>query len=64
MQPPLLNCKQAAEYLGLSKSAFWQKCRAGEIPYIRISARCYRVCKSDLEEFISSKFFKHEEAKA
>ena len=64
MQPPLLNCKQAAEYLCLSKSAFWQKCRAGEIPHIRISARCLRIRQSDLETYINSKFSKQEEAKA
>jgi excisionase family DNA binding protein len=58
---PLLTCQQGATYLGLSKSAFWNKCRSGEIRYIRLSARCYRVRQSDIENFISSRYFKQEE---
>jgi len=52
---PLMSCQEGASYLGLSKSTFWEKCRAGEIPHIRISGRCYRVRMSDLEKFIESK---------
>ncbi len=52
---PLMSCQEGAAYLGLSKSAFWAKCRAGEIPHIRISSRCYRVRQSDLEAFINSR---------
>jgi|APGre2960657373_1045057.scaffolds.fasta_scaffold196898_2 predicted DNA-binding transcriptional regulator AlpA len=58
---PLLTCQQGATYLGLSKSAFWSKCRAGEISYIRLSSRCYRVRLSDIESFINSRYFKQEE---
>ena len=52
---PLLTCKQAAQYLGISKSLFWHLCRAGEIRYIEISPRCYRIRQSDIEAYINSK---------
>ena len=52
---PLMSCQQGASYLGLSKSAFWNKCRSGEIPHIRISSRCYRVRKTDLETYLNSR---------
>ena len=52
---PLMTCKQGANYLGISRSLFWQKCRDGEIRYIEISKRCYRVRQADLDAFIGSK---------
>jgi hypothetical protein len=52
---PLMSCQEGASYLGLSKSAFWSKCRAGEIPHIRISSRCYRVRQSDLETYLNAR---------
>ena len=52
---PLMTCRQGAKYLGISRSLFWQKCREGEIPYIEISKRCYRVRQDDLDAFIVSK---------
>jgi excisionase family DNA binding protein len=52
---PLMSCQQGADYLGLSKSAFWSKCRAGEIPHIRISSRCYRVRQADLETYLNAR---------
>ena len=54
VQSPLMTCEQAALFLGISLSAFWRKCREGEIPHIRISSRCYRVRKVDLETFINA----------
>jgi excisionase family DNA binding protein len=50
-----MSCQEGASYLGLSKSAFWSKCRSGEIPHIRISSRCYRVRQSDLETYLNSR---------
>ena len=52
---PLMSCQEAADYLGLSKSTFWNICRIGKIPYIRISSQCYRIRQSDLETFINSR---------
>jgi excisionase family DNA binding protein len=51
----LMTCQQGASYLGLSKATFWEKCRSGEIPHIRISRRCYRVRQNDLEQFLNSR---------
>jgi excisionase family DNA binding protein len=55
VKSPLWNCQQAAEYLGISKSTFWSKCRSGEVPHIRITKRSYRVRQSDLETFLNSR---------
>jgi excisionase family DNA binding protein len=52
---PLMSCQEGASYLRLSQSAFWNKCRNGEIPHIRLSSRCYRVRKADLDAFINSR---------
>ncbi len=51
----LMTCQQGASYLGLSRASFWEKCRKGEIPHIRISSRCYRVRQSDLESYLNSR---------
>ena len=51
----LKTCQEGASFLGISKCTFWNKCRSGEIPHIRLSARCYRVRQSDLESFINSR---------
>lgn len=59
MKESLMTCQQGADYLGLSKASFWEKCRKGEIPHIRISSRCYRVRQSDLDKFIDSRFVKN-----
>jgi predicted DNA-binding transcriptional regulator AlpA len=48
----LWTCRQGAAYLAMSVANFWQRCRSGEIPHIRLSARCYRVRQSDLDEYL------------
>lgn len=48
----LWTCEQGAEYLGISVANFWHRCRTGDIPHIRLSARCYRVRRSDLDEYL------------
>jgi excisionase family DNA binding protein len=48
----LWTCQQGAEYLAISLASFWHRCRSGEIPHIRLSARCYRVRRSDLDEYL------------
>ena len=52
---PLLTCAEGAGYIGLSKSAFWSRCRSGEIPHIRLSRRAYRVRLSDLENYLNAR---------
>ena len=51
----LLKCEEAASILGLSKGAFWARCRSGEIPHIRLSQRSYRVRVSDLETYLAAR---------
>ena len=51
----LLTCAEGAAYLGLSKSAFWNRCRTGEIPHIRLSRRAYRVRMADLEAYLNAR---------
>jgi excisionase family DNA binding protein len=52
---PLVTCQDGADFLGISKGSFWDKCRRGEIPHIRLSRRCYRVRLSDLENFLNAR---------
>jgi hypothetical protein len=52
---PLVTCREGAEFLGISLGSFWDKCRYGEIPHIRLSKRCYRVRLSDLESYLCSR---------
>lgn len=51
----LLTCAEGAAYLGLSKSAFWNRCRTGEIHHIRLSRRAYRIRMADLESYLNSR---------
>jgi excisionase family DNA binding protein len=51
----LLTCKQAAESTQLSVETIWDKCRSGELPHIRLSKKCYRIRRVDLEKFINSR---------
>jgi excisionase family DNA binding protein len=52
---PLWTCAEGAAFLGLSRSAFWNKCRNREIPHIRLSRRAYRVRLSDLEAYLAER---------
>ena len=51
----ILKCEEAASILGLSKGAFWARCRSGEIPHVRLSQRSYRVRLSDLESYLAAR---------
>lgn len=50
----LLTCEEAGEELRQSKQTVWKKCRSGEIPHIRLSPRCYRIRRTDLEQYLSA----------
>jgi predicted DNA-binding transcriptional regulator AlpA len=56
MQTQLLNTKQAAEFLGLSK-AFLERDRwaGAKVPFIKISDRAVRYRLEDLETYIQSR---------
>ena len=54
---PLMSCKEAAAFLGISLGSIWEKCRNEEIPHIRISRRCYRIRPADLEAYVNKKSY-------
>ena len=52
----LLNVHEAAAYLGLAGGSLYHMASQGRIPCIRLSRRCLRFRKSDLDRFIEGKF--------
>ncbi len=56
MKSPLLNNKQAAEYLGVT-TAFLDRDRwsGAKIPFVRIGTRTIKYRLSDLDAFIASR---------
>lgn len=59
MNTQLLNTKQAAQFLGLSK-AFLERDRwaGAKVPFIKIGDRAVRYRLQDLEKYIESRFRK------
>ncbi|MDI1309721.1 MAG: helix-turn-helix domain-containing protein [Methylotenera sp.] len=59
MQVKLLNTKEAANYLSLSK-AFLERDRwaGAKVPFIKISTRAVRYRLDDLEKYIESRIRK------
>ncbi len=49
----LLDIREVSELTGLSVSTLYHWASQGRIPVIRLSRRCIRFRKSDLEEWIS-----------
>lgn len=56
MTNALLNTKEAATYLGVSK-AFLERDRwaGARIPFIRVGSRTVRYRRTDLEEYLDSR---------
>ena len=56
MQTTLLNTREAARYLGLSK-AFLERDRwaGAKVPFIKISTRAVRYRVEDLDQYIQSR---------
>lgn len=56
MQTTLLNTREAARYLGLSK-AFLERDRwaGAKVPFIKISTRAVRYRVEDLDHYIQSR---------
>lgn len=56
MQTSLLNTREAARYLGLSK-AFLERDRwaGAKVPFIKISTRAVRYRVEDLDNYIESR---------
>ena len=59
MQTTLLNTREAARYLGLSK-AFLERDRwaGAKVPFIKISTRAVRYRLEDLDSYIQSRLRK------
>lgn len=56
MQTTLLNTREAARYLGLSK-AFLERDRwaGAKVPFIKVSTRAVRYRQQDLDDYIQSR---------
>jgi excisionase family DNA binding protein len=50
----LLNVAEAAEMLGLAVGTVFHWAAASKLPCVRLSARCLRFRRSDLEKLIAS----------
>jgi excisionase family DNA binding protein len=51
----LLTSDETAKRLRISKACLWQKCRTGEMPHIKLSARNFRFRESDLERWLKER---------
>jgi excisionase family DNA binding protein len=48
----LLTVSDAAEWLNVSKSTVWRMIKRGDLPERRISERCVRVCRCDVDDML------------
>ena len=51
----LLTTEETAKILRISKACLWHKCRNGEVPHIKLSARSFRFRESDLERWLKER---------
>jgi len=51
----LLTSEETAQRLRISKACLWQKCRTGEMPHIKLSARNFRFREADLERWLKER---------
>jgi excisionase family DNA binding protein len=52
---PLLNAKQVAEFLGMATGSVYHLVSQRRIPVVRISARCVRFRRADIEAWVAAK---------
>lgn len=52
---PVLNVKEAAEYIGVSRSQLYTLMDAGEIPVVRVSTARRVLLIEDLNAYLESK---------
>ena len=52
---PLLDISAVAAWTGLSKLSLYHFVSQRRIPFVRISARCIRFRRSDIETWLASK---------
>ena len=46
---------EAARYLAVGRSTLYDLVGRGELPVVRLSSRCVRLRRQDLEEFVSAR---------
>ena len=51
----LMDVKQVAELLGLALGSIYHKISRGEITVVRLSARCVRFRRSDIDQWIADR---------
>lgn len=54
MNDRLMTVSEAAEFLGLAVGTIYHMVSQKRLPCVRLSARCLRFRRSDLEEFIAN----------
>jgi excisionase family DNA binding protein len=55
MENHLLDVKEVAELLNLVPGSIYHKISRGEIPVVRLSARCVRFRRSDIDQWIAER---------
>jgi excisionase family DNA binding protein len=50
-----MTSEETAQRLRISKACLWQKCRTGEMPHIKLSARNFRFREADLERWLKER---------
>ena len=54
MSNQLMTVTEVAEYLGLAVGTIYHMVSQKRLPCVRLSARCLRFRRSDLDEFIAN----------
>jgi len=53
VQPAVYRCAQAAIYIGVSRSQFYNLAKAGEMPILKLGERASGVLRSDLDAYLA-----------
>ncbi|WP_397545523.1 helix-turn-helix transcriptional regulator [Roseateles oligotrophus] len=53
VQPAVYRCAQAAPYIGVSRSQFYNLAKSGEFPILKLGERASGVLRSDLDAWLS-----------
>ena len=54
-EAPLMTYAEAAHYLGVGRSTLYDFVGRGELPVVRLSRRCVRLRRQDLQEFVEAR---------
>lgn len=53
----LMNVKEAAEFLGVGVGTLYHWVSAGTVPHIKLSLRCLRFRREELERWVAEKAY-------